>query len=112
MTDTNFVGLEPQGAVKIIARGADGSEVDVTEDVAVMYDCVRQSLDWGSGFLDRDEVASILRVSRAAGYPDFVAALESAWQAERYGRGPLPPGGETWEAARSAYERDIFGERP
>lgn len=41
---------------------------DVTEHVAAMYDALIQSTDWGSGFLDTDEVESILIVGQLAGF--------------------------------------------
>jgi hypothetical protein len=42
--------------------------VDITVHVAAMFDALINSLDWGSGFLDADEVDSLLTVAVLAGF--------------------------------------------
>ena len=42
--------------------------IDITEHVAAMFDALVQSLDWGSGFLDADEIESILIVAELCGF--------------------------------------------
>lgn len=49
-----------------LSNGDD--EHDVTEAVKIMYDTVAQSLDFGSGFLDADEVLQMERLGRLAGF--------------------------------------------
>lgn len=46
----------------------NGTEHDITESVAFMYDAIIQSLDWGSGFLDLEETLHIASVGVLAGY--------------------------------------------
>lgn len=55
-------------AIRIFARAVDGSEVEVTDGVKVIYDSVISSMDWGSGFLSTAEVLEILRCARACGF--------------------------------------------
>ncbi len=42
--------------------------VDLTEEVAAMYDAIVGSMDWGSGFLDDESIQAILLIGRAAGF--------------------------------------------
>lgn len=64
---------------KIVAIQDDGAEVDVTEAVAITYDLLRNSLDWGSGFLDTQEMSHVIRLGEAAGYADIEDAIREAW---------------------------------
>ena len=41
---------------------------DVTEHVARMYDAIVHSLDWGSGYLDTEDIESILIIAKLAGW--------------------------------------------
>ncbi len=50
--------------VKITATHDNGAVHDITTGVQVLYDHMANSMDWGSGFLDFDEVQAI----RALGY--------------------------------------------
>ncbi len=47
----------------ILCRG-----VNIADHVAAMFDSLVQSLGWGSGFLDAEEVESILIVAALAGF--------------------------------------------
>ena len=38
-------------------------DIDVTEDVVSVLDALVGSLDWGSGFLDDDEIAAVSRLA-------------------------------------------------
>jgi hypothetical protein len=76
--------------MKVTVTRDDGTELDVTASVRVAYDCVRQSLDWGSGFLDHEEVNAIVLLAEACGFPDFEDALREVW-AERVPRERKPP---------------------
>lgn len=42
--------------------------IDITDYVAKMYDALINSMDWGSDFLDWEEVQAILLVGKAAGF--------------------------------------------
>lgn len=53
---------------RIALTADDGGEHDITEAVRIMYDTVAQSLDFGSGFLDADEVLQMERLGRLAGF--------------------------------------------
>lgn len=56
--------------MRVVAIDDDGVERDVTEGVQVMYDAIYSSMDWGSGFLDAEEVFAILAVARACGFAE------------------------------------------
>lgn len=53
--------------VRIYAT-SDGRQVDVTEGVQVMYDHLIASLDWGSGFLDVEEMRAIVLLAETCGF--------------------------------------------
>lgn len=53
---------------KITLTEANGTEHDITDATAFMYDAIVQSLDWGSGFLDLEEQLHIALVGVLAGY--------------------------------------------
>jgi len=46
---------------------------DVTESVQVLYDIAHQSMDWGSGFLDNDEMRAVIQLAVTMGWsvPDL-----------------------------------------
>ena len=46
----------------------DDGDHDITEAVQIMYDTVAQSLDFGSGFLDTEEVLQMERLGVLAGF--------------------------------------------
>lgn len=58
--------------------------VDITEQVAAMYDAIATSMDWGSNFLTDDVVEAILLVGQLAGFsfvdPDYGDELRSTWR--------------------------------
>ncbi len=110
---------------KIVAIQGDGSQKDITEGVQICYDLLRQSLDWGSGFLDVDEVDAVIRLAHDSGFADFEELIKSVWAERRKSRLPEPrtprpitPGYEEWEkrqqrladeaVAAFAAERDTF----
>ncbi|WP_159795761.1 hypothetical protein [Puerhibacterium puerhi] len=68
---------------RIVAIRDDGSQADVTEGVQIAYDLLRQSLDWGSGFLDTQEVDAVIRLSEACDFPDFEQLIAEVWR-KRY----------------------------
>lgn len=74
--------MEAEDGMKVTVTRDDGTQVDVTEYVRIAYDCVRQSLDWGSGFLDTEEVNGIVLLAEACGFPDFEEVVQDVW-AER-----------------------------
>lgn len=46
----------------------DGVDTDVTEAVTKLYDLMVNTMDWGSGFLDHEDVAHIRAVQVACGF--------------------------------------------
>lgn len=62
--------------MKITVTHDDGTTTDVTEGVQVAYDAVRSSLDWGSGFLDTEEVDAVVGLAVACRFPDFEELVE------------------------------------
>lgn len=71
--------MSTNDGLRVIAYRPDGTEVDVTEPVRVAYDCVHQSMDWGSGFLDTEEVDNIIRLGAACGFADFQEVIRGVW---------------------------------
>lgn len=55
--------------LQIVVR-LNGVETDVTEAVKVCYDVVHSSMDWGSGFLDVEEMAHVVALAQAAGFTE------------------------------------------
>lgn len=53
---------------RIIVRHDDGSEVDVTESVRLVYKLLNESMDYGSGFLSIEDVTEITRLAAACGF--------------------------------------------
>lgn len=57
--------------VRIVVQHDDGSEQDITTGVQIAYDCVIHSMDWGSGFLDTEEVDAIVKLAENCRFPNF-----------------------------------------
>lgn len=47
----------------IIFRDLD-KEIDITEEVKMLFDSVIHSVDWGSGFLDNQEMKQVLKIGK------------------------------------------------
>jgi hypothetical protein len=60
---------EERDFVVVLRRG--GEEIDVTEAVQAAYDVARGSMDFGSGFLDTEEVVSLRTLGEALGAEPF-----------------------------------------
>lgn len=50
-----------------------------TEDIKALLDIATHSMDWGSGFLDHEEVATLRRVAEAVGV-DPIEVTPSEWR--------------------------------
>ncbi len=48
-------------------------DVDITEAVQILYDIAHSSMDWGSGFLDNEEMETVIRLAVLMGWqvPDL-----------------------------------------
>ena len=57
--------------VRVIARHPDGSEVDVTESVRLVYNLLGSSMDYGSGFLSIEDVVETERLAAACGFTSY-----------------------------------------
>lgn len=57
----------PSG-VTIVAKLSDGTEVDVTEGVQVLYDLVVGSMDFGSGFLTEEDAVPLANIAEVCGF--------------------------------------------
>jgi hypothetical protein len=62
--------MTPNGST-VVVRIADGSEVDITESVQVMYDVIISSMDWGSGFLSVEEAVPVVHVAETCGFAKY-----------------------------------------
>jgi hypothetical protein len=100
---------------RIVAIQEDGSHKDITEGVQICYDLLRQSLDWGSGFLDTQEVDAVVRLANDADFADFEELIRGLWASRRKQWSPgstsdYPGAMEQISAATKLYEteRDAF----
>ena len=55
---------------------------DITEPVQILYDIAHSSMDWGSSFLDNEEMEAVIRLAITMGWevptlPDNSPAIES-----------------------------------
>lgn len=62
--------------MKITVTTDEGREIDVTEAVRVLYDVATSGMDWGSGFLDYEEVTEIRKVGYACGFETISYTLD------------------------------------
>ena len=53
--------------MRVLVEHDDGTTVDVTEGVKVCFDVVVGSMDWGSGFLDYEEVHAVKTLAVSIG---------------------------------------------
>jgi len=65
------------------------------EDVKALLDMATSSMDWGSGFLDHDEVAVLRRVAVAIG-SDPIDATPNEWRSQ-YAHAYKPTMRSVWE---------------
>lgn len=70
----NHPGATTPSGVRVVAHLPDGSEINVTEGVQVLYDTVIGSMDWGSGFLSAEDAQPIVQVARTCGFTGWEAA--------------------------------------
>ena len=59
----------------VIVRTESG-DIDVTEAVKTMYDLLRASMDWGSGFLSLEDVIEVTRLADLCGFVNLDGATE------------------------------------
>lgn len=58
----------------------NGVEVaDITEAVASVYDALHSSMDWGSNFLDIEQVTAALEVAKECGFLPVPEAEQAMW---------------------------------
>lgn len=67
--------------MKITVTHDDGTEQDITELVRVAFDVATHSMDWGSGFLDREETNGLILLAEACRFPALGEVLQEQWQA-------------------------------
>jgi hypothetical protein len=64
------------GDIRVYARSADGTETDITEGVAALYDLVIGSMNWGSGFLTVEDALPVVHVAMTCQFKDYERAEE------------------------------------
>ena len=57
--------------MRIEAHHEDGRVFDITEAVGHMYETIRGSMDWGSGFLSIEDVTQIMTVASACEFETY-----------------------------------------
>ena len=55
-------------STRVVAITDDGTEHDVTEAVLNTFEAIEHSMDWGSGFLDIEEVISMTQLAMLCGF--------------------------------------------
>lgn len=75
--------------MRITVHHDDGTEFDITSLVQIAFDVSTHSMDWGSGFLDREEEDGLVLLAAACRFPD-TDAIDGAWVNHRCE-------GMTWE---------------
>lgn len=70
--------------VRVLARGADGAETDITEGVQALYDLVIGSTEWGSGFWTAEDARPVALLARACGFGRAEEAERYLREQERY----------------------------
>ncbi len=103
--------------MKITVTHDDGMEQDVTELVQIAFDVATHSMDWGSGFLDREETNGLILLAEACRFPSLDEVLQEQWRA-RMAEGKRHDqlqqiarerGAKWWHATKpTADERDEF----
>ena len=71
---------------KAIYRDSNGKEVDITDLVKILYDGVINSLNWGSGWWDGEDAASVGWIGLAFGWASASEATAFAKDIKRYER--------------------------
>lgn len=117
MSTDDYRADVPDYLWQAVIKTADG-EHDITRELAVMYDAIIGSTDWGSGFLDREDVEALFRVAAICGFDGggeydtgkygFQVILEGAdgshlsalgRETGNYIREVLTPRGVTWRGS-------------
>jgi hypothetical protein len=65
-----------------MTKRIEAEGTDITEGVQILYDIAHSSMDWGSGFLDNEEVEAVVRLAVFMGWqvpslPDNSAPMVS-----------------------------------
>lgn len=112
--------LERQALARLQWRRVTVDGVDITEQIASMFDAICQSTDWGSGFLDTEEIENIIIVANLVGFdipsPDPTSAptelLEGRTQADVFDSGQRESIRDRWLAQVAAKAREMRGDAP
>lgn len=67
--------------MRITVTHDDGATQDITEQVQIAYDVATHSMDWGSGFLDREETNGLILLAEACRFPSLDEVLQEQWRA-------------------------------
>lgn len=67
-------------------RITSDDKTDITEAVQILYDTTVHSMDWGSGFLDEQEMMAIINLAIHMGWelPDLGRSMPSLCVAANY----------------------------
>lgn len=70
--------------MKIVLHRDDGTTENITELVRIAYDVAVGSMDYSSGFLDKEEVDGLLRLAFACDFPSAREEAIEMWRKEAY----------------------------
>lgn len=98
----------------VVVHTASGPEEVITNDVAVIYDLLVNSTDYGSGFLSHEDLTSLVRIGTMMGWKvpeDASDRLKNATPSERFLLVVLLPDGWTYVSNLWAWDLDDNYER-
>jgi hypothetical protein len=114
--------------MRIIVVNDENTEVaDVTTAVQITYDALHASMDYGSGFLDTEELAAMCILAQEAGFEEWqdvvathwhawkmkdwhTADREARWRRQQGGKVDLPPYPDYDKHATDEEKRRILAE--
>lgn len=62
--------------MKITVERDDGQTVDITEGVQFLYDRLESTMDFGSGFMDHEELTAMRKVAYACGFKMLTNSMD------------------------------------
>lgn len=96
---------EARGRARIIAHPRSGGELDVTEDLVSILDALMQTMDWSSGFLNREDVEAVDKLTALLKF-NIDEKQQQRWEEERKAREQAERDEEEWRRLRPIREAE------